>query len=150
MDLQPFFTVDFIPPENKEFNFTEIDGKVKLNFIVTLEHEKYSPSIILPRKSKIRVDIDDTEEYIMYAQGIGTYDCNSFEPEVYNLTVNYIRELDTDGSSRELYVGFYVKAIIGSFSWPPLMFWRGAMILPIIGDLFADPDSYFPITIHPV
>jgi len=149
MDLNVFMEVEFIPVEDKEFYFPEVDGKVELNFTVICEHDLYSDSGIFTRKSKIRVDVDDIKEHIMYAHGEGTYNCESTEIELNNLSVEMTKLLVTNGEPKELYVGLYAKIMIGQFEWPPLMIWRGAIILPIIGDLLADENSYFPITINP-
>jgi len=145
--------IEITPADNREYNFTEIDDIVEMNFTIILNHRLYRDNV-KNRNTLLLLEIEDSGG--LYISDLESFPCNSTDTITDYFYVDNVNKVCyTNGTNKTLNVSIYIKAYLGPIQWPPgRTFWYGAVHYPFpfrwLNCLLYVEDSEFDIKIIPI
>lgn len=152
--------VEFWPADTYDFNFTEVNGTVQLNFILTIKHQLNRPPIPYFAEfifrhnfrytwvNRLYIHNPENDEDIYSIENKTV--CNTDYWVYYNITMTG-KYLTTNGENKTLTFWLY-----GGPAITPIKFIYTMISLIVPGLLrnwlipYCNPYDYIPITIHPI
>ena len=151
--------IEITPADNREYNFTEIDGIVEMNFTIIFNHRLYTNNIIM-RETLLGIRVKDSEA--VYLDDYEFFPCNSTETLTDYFYVDKVNKACyTNGTNQTLRVEIFIKASFGQiFYFPPgnpsfsFPLWYGAVNYDFpfkwLNPILYINDSEFDIKIIPI